>query len=301
MSSIPPMPRLRGLTLTACLLLGACATTDNGVDRIATVPTIDPAVLQSLPADDFVAAEFKSRDGIRIPYRLLAPVGMDPDDRYPLVVVLHGSGEIGDDNRSQLRAFATAWASPELRARYPAYVLVPQFPVRSANYDDPAAPQAAHATPALSAAMELVDALVAERNIEPRRVYVTGFSMGGSSAWLAPLLRPNLFAAAVPIAGIAPDRGEATRLAGVPLRVLHGDADTENPIDSDRAMVARIRGLGGEEVRLREYEGLDHRVPGDVIFGTWWRDWLFAQKRPKPEDPKEDEPAEGKPEGAAEG
>ncbi|TWI05834.1 esterase/PHB depolymerase [Luteimonas cucumeris] len=287
MSRILSTPRLRGLTLLACLLMGGCAT-DTGVERVATVPSIDPAVLQALPGDEFIAGEFSSRNGTRIPYRLLAPAGADPDERYPLVLVLHGSGAIGEDNRSQLNGFALAWASPELRTRYPAYVLVPQFPSRSAEYDNAQAPQSARATPALSAALELVDSLVAERAIDPRRIYVTGFSMGGSSAWLSPLLRPDLFAAAMPVSGIAPDRAEAARLGNVPLWVLHGDADSENPIDSDRAMVARIRAQGGEAVRLREYEGLDHRIPGDVIFGTWWRDWLFAQKRPKPEDDSED-------------
>ena len=61
--------------------------------------------------------------------------------------------------------------------------------------------------------------------------------------------------------------------------VLHGDADTENPIDSDRAMVAAIRAAGGRQVRLRSYVGLQHLPPGDLVPGDWWRDWLFAQHR----------------------
>lgn len=274
----PSHRRGSGLALLTGLLLGACAS-NNGVERVAQVPTIDPAVLAALPEADFVAGEFRSRDGVQLPYRLLAPADAGPDEHYPLVLVLHSSSAVGDDNRSQLNAFARAWASPELRTRYRAYVLVPQFPTRSAEYDNADAPQSSRATPALSTALELVDAIATQQNIDRRRIYVTGFSMGGSAAWLSPLLRPDLFAAAMPVSGIAPDRAEAARLTQLPLWVLHGDADTENPIDSDRAMVARIQALGGEEAQLREYAGLDHRLPGDMIFGTWWRDWLFDQRR----------------------
>lgn len=270
--------------LLLCALLGACATVDTGIDRIDAAPALDPAVLQSLPDADFAEGEFSAKNGVRIRYRWLAPANADDDDRYPLVLVLHSSGQIGDDNRTQLNGLARAWAAPELRTRYQAFVLAPQFPTRSAEYDDPAKPQLARGTAALSAALEMVDAFVAEHPVDRRRIYVTGFSMGGSAAWLAPLLRPDLFAAAMPISGIAPDRGSASRLTALPIRVLHGDADTENPIDSDRAMVAAIRAAGGENVRLREYAGLDHKPAGDVFLGTWWRDWMFDQKRPKTEE-----------------
>lgn len=275
---------MRPLFWLACLLLSACASNPN-IERVADVRAIDPIALKSLSDADFARGEFVSKDGIKLRYRLLSPADPKPGVRYPLVLVLHGSGAIGDDNRSQLGPFSLAWASPALRSRYPAYVLVPQFPTRSANYDTASAqPWTARATPALSAAMSLVDKIAAEQAVDASRIYATGFSMGGSASWLAPLLRPDLFAAAMPISGIAPDRAEAGRLTALPLWVLHGDADTENPIDADRAMVARIRASGGTRVRLREYIGLEHRVPDEVMLGTWWRDWLFDQRRPKAED-----------------
>lgn len=262
----------------ATMLLGACAA--GPIEHVPAPPPLDRAVASALPDADFVPAQFVSHDGVRLMYRLLPPLDPQPGARYPLVLVLHGSGAIGDDNRSQLGALARGWAAPALRARYRAYVLVPQFPVRSADYDSATAPRIAHATPALTAALDLVDAVAAGHAVDPSRVYVTGFSMGGSAAWLAPLLREDLFAAAMPIAGIAPDRDTAPHLRDLPLLVLHGDADTENPIDADRAMIERLRALDGARARLREYAGLAHEIPGDVPLGTWWRDWLFAQRRP---------------------
>ncbi len=284
MTRTPRKAAARGPALMLCALLGACATVDTGIEQVGAAPVLDPAVLQALPDADFATGEFSAKNGVRIPYRWLAPANADDDERYPLVLVLHSSGQIGDDNRSQLNGLARSWAAPELRTRYRAFVLVPQFPARSAEYDDPAKPQLARGTASLSAALEMVDAFVAEHAVDRRRIYVTGFSMGGSATWLAPLLRPDLFAAAMPISGIAPDRESAARLTALPIWALHGDADTENPIDSDRAMVAAIRAAGGENARLREYAGLDHKPAGDVFLGTWWRDWMFEQKRPKAED-----------------
>lgn len=264
----------------AVLLLAACAN-DAGETLVRGTPPLDRSPAMGITAEDFTAGTFVARDGTTLPYRLLAPTRIEPGHRYPLVVQFHGSGAIGTDNRAQIAGdfAARAWAIPAIRSRHPAFVLVPQFPVRSANYDDPSAPRVAIATPVLAAALELVDDTMARHPVDPARVYASGFSMGGSAAWLSLLARSDLFAAAVPIGGIAPDRARAADLKQVPILVLHGDADTENPIAADRAMVTAIRAVGGRQVRMRTYVGLAHLPPGDLVPGDWWRDWLFAQHR----------------------
>lgn len=271
---------MAGAALWLALLAPACAG-EPAEERVAYCARADAATAGAIDAAPFASGSFRASSGIVLPYRLLAPARIAPGERYPLVLVLHGSGAIGEDNRSQLGGFSLAWAAPALRVRYPAYVLVPQFPARSADYGPSsiAGVEASRGTRALTAAFALVEELAARHPVDRARIYATGFSMGGSAAWHAVLARPDLFAAAMPVSGIAPDAGLASRLLGVPLYVLHGDADPENPIDADRAMVAAIRRAGGDRVRMREYAGLDHRIPGDVFLGTWWRDWLFAQRR----------------------
>ena len=269
-----------GLLACAALLLSSC-TRDAGELLVRGTPPLDRSVAAAISVDDFAAGSFTARNGTTLPYRLLVPARLEPGRRYPLVVQFHGSGAVGTDNRAQITGdfAARAWAIPAIRARHPAFVLVPQFPVRSANYDDPTAPRVAVATPALAAALELVDDVIARQPVDASRVYASGFSMGGSATWLSWLARPGLFAAAVPIAGIAPERSHAIDFVHMPILVLHGDADTENPIDADRAMVAAIRAAGGRRVRLRVYAGLQHMPPGDLVPGDAWRDWLFAQHR----------------------
>ncbi|GHC02281.1 prolyl oligopeptidase family serine peptidase [Thermomonas carbonis] len=269
------------LVVLACVALLAGCVGMTGETLVRGTPPLDRSLAAGISADDFEAGTFTASDGTTLPYRLLAPARIEPGRRYPVVVQFHGSGAIGSDNRAQVeRDFAArAWAIPAIRARHPAFVLVPQFPVRSANYDDPSTPRVANATPALSAALELVDAIVAKQPVDPARIYASGFSMGGSATWLSLLARPKLFAAAMPISGIAPDRDRAKELKHIPILVLHGDADTENPIDADREMVAAIRAAGGRQVRMRTHVGLAHMPPGDLVPGDAWRDWLFAQHR----------------------
>lgn len=102
--------------------------------------------------------------------------------------------------------------------------------------------------------------------------------MGGSATWLAATLRPGLFAALVPVSGIAPANSFAPLFKTLPTLAIHGNADTENPLTADLRFVREIHRVGGTAIRLREYEGLDHQIPDDMFPGRWWRDWLFEQR-----------------------
>jgi predicted peptidase len=230
----------------------------------------------AIGADSFAALQ----SAAGLPYRLLTPSRPAPANGYPLVLVLHGSGAVGADNRTQLGPMAKSWALPQAMAEFPAYVVAPQFPARTVAYVDGAdGALESFARPPLQAALALVDELAARLPVDRRRIYVTGFSMGASSAWQALLARPDLFAAAMPVAGIAPPRSEAPRLRDVPLLVVHGDADTENPPGADRAMVEALRAAGNTRVELLLHAGLAHEVAPEILYGRWWREWLFRQVR----------------------
>jgi predicted peptidase len=174
---------------------------------------------------------------------------------------------------------AKSWAMPDVRDRYQAFVLIPQFPIRSANYG-PASPDQ-HAIPsqALNDALELVTAFSSANPVDRSRIYATGFSMGGSAAWLLPCIAPGVFAAIVPISGVAPPDSEAANFSNLPILAIHGNADTENPITADRRFIQAIASHGARQVLLREYQGLEHQPPSDMYPGFWWRDWLFSQQR----------------------
>lgn len=225
------------------------------------------AQLAAAPTQDFAEATFKS-----LPYRLLTPHGTGP---WPLVVILHGSGAMGDDNRAQLGPFAKAWHAPDIARRFPAFVVVPQVAQRSADYaPDADGLPASHAGTSLPRVLEVVDEVAAHHAVDRSRIYVVGFSMGGSAALDALLLPPRRFAAAVAFSPVPPERRYAPMLADEPILLVHGNADTDNPY----AAAAAWAQASGGRLKFRVYTGMGHRVPPDMLLATDWREWLFAQR-----------------------
>ncbi|WP_430390473.1 dienelactone hydrolase family protein [Dyella sp. 20L07] len=269
----------RFLALLAYALVAGCSANVVQNEPVRGVKPLGRDVFSSVSADQFQSGQFQASDGTIVHYRLLAPSHLKAGITYPLVLQLHGSGGIGDDNVSQLDRLAKSWAMPEVRERYQAFVLVPQFPIRSANYGPAAPDQKSVPSKALNSVVELVRDFSAHHPVDRSRTYAVGFSMGGSAAWLAPTLDRSLFAAIVPMSGVAPDDSLASIYRNLPILVIHGDSDEENPITSDRRFYESIKGVGGRKITLRVYEGIDHQLPGDIYPGFWWRDWLFEQAR----------------------
>ena len=61
-------------------------------------------------------------------YRELLPENYNPQQKYPLVLFLHGAGERGSDNQAQLIHGSMMFTNPVNREKYPAIVLFPQCP-----------------------------------------------------------------------------------------------------------------------------------------------------------------------------
>lgn len=282
--------RIAGVLIA--LTLGACVSAAPAGRVELTSRRYDPAMLQSPALAEVIAADgaafsrelHVARDGTRLPYRLLTPA---VEGRAPLVLVLHGSGAMGTDNTAQLGAFAKAWAQPGVAGKFPAYVVVPQVPTRSADYS-PGADGMLASRPGLSlpAVLDLVDTLARDLPVDRSRIYVVGFSMGGSATLNALLEQPERFAAAVTFAAVPPPRDRAAEIAGIPMLLVHGSADDENPLAPDQAWARALAEAGGRP-RFIVYEGMDHRMPadmlvGDVVGGWGWRTWLFSQRRRAP-------------------
>lgn len=280
--------RKRAIAIAACAV-AACTTppiaTRGGVDERTVAfsgSSADAqmvATLRAIPDDAFTAHRFVASDGTSLPYRLKTPAPSLLQSHYPLLLVLHDSGAIGTDNVSQLRAFAKSWAEPAIAKRFAAYVVVPQVATRSANYATGGDGLLA-ATPGASLApvLALVDALVATLpQVDRSRIYVVGFSMGGSAALSALVMRPTLFAGAAAFSGVPPDRSAAASVAGVPVMLVHGTRDDENPFGPDHAWAEALAQAGGHPIFVR-YEGMGHRVPPDLLVADRWREWLFSQR-----------------------
>jgi predicted peptidase len=223
----------------------------------------------AVPVDAFEAREFRAKDGSIVRYRLLRPAD-GAGRRVPLLVIFHGSGAIGADNRGQLETVPKGWAVPSMRSDYPALVVVPQFASRAASYAGNGATLESRATPALEAALELIDELRRDPSVDPARTFAIGFSMGGSAVWNAILLRPGMFRAAVAISGI-PNRAALAALGTTRLLVIHGDAEDAKSFGAAWAVYQEAP----EKMEFWRLQHATHEYPPQLIGSRELAAWLW--------------------------
>jgi predicted peptidase len=227
------------------------------------------------------ARVFESSEGKKLNYRLLKPIVYDPSQKYPLVLLLHGSGESGDDNTAQMMHGVAEFATDDSRRDFPCFVVTPQCPKKKSWWNSKRKPDEPDPGPTepMQLVIELLDALPREFSIDTRRLYVTGLSMGGYGVWDLIQRFPEKFAAAAPICG-GGDPRQAGRLVRIPIWVFHGGADEGNHPQMSREMVAAIRKAGGKPL-YTEYPGVPHNSWSTTYKSPLFMTWLFAQSLEK--------------------
>ncbi|WNJ92696.1 alpha/beta fold hydrolase [Bosea sp. 685] len=238
---------------------------------------VEVETLTKTPIDAFKPDIFTVSEGRTIPYRLLSP-SKHGQAKSPLVVALHASGAVGADNVSQVGPLIRSWSIPKIADDFPAYVVAPQFPTRSANYSGEGSNRVAHAGEHLADVLALVEDLKRRLPIDPQRVYLVGFSMGASAAMIAAATKPKTFAGVVAFSGVPPRRSLAANAAKVPFLLVHGTEDKENPYAASRSWAGALAKAGNSPTFVT-YDGMDHRLSPDQFLSLGWRTWLFKQRR----------------------
>jgi|GEM_PF-314549 len=234
--------------------------------------------LNNLPDQDFLSLSFLTKEKQVIPYRLLTPINPNPVKKYPLIITFHNSTRIGTDNKSQLEPMARIWLNGSIRKKYQTYVLAPQFAERSANYhlDQQRGILTSSPSLQLQAIPALIDSLKKTYPIDVSRIYLLGYSMGGSAVIELLNLRPGIFAAAVAIAAV-PAFGNVNSLERVPIWLIHGSADTENPFAGSRELYREISVR--HKTKFSIYEQRTHdNIVSTALLGESIPQWLFARK-----------------------
>lgn len=233
--------------------------------------------IKNLDFSDFQTGKFD--DGkVALNYRLLKPEKIDQSKKYPLILVFHGSGAIGTNNTSQMGVLSKMWLLPENREKYQAYILSPQFPIRSSNYhlDETRNVKVSESNEHLDMVLKSIDSLVIKENIDPSRIYVIGFSMGGATTSNAISKRPDLFAAAINVSGIS-QFDKIDELTKMPIWIVHGSLDTDNFPQSNFRFFEEMKTKG--KVFLWEYKDKYHNNILSAELVDKIPKWLFKQTK----------------------
>ena len=226
-----------------------------------------------------------------MPYRLFIPAGYSSQKKYPLVVFFHGMGECGSDNRLILTnakwyadRIPKAFASPEKQAKFPHFIVAAQVPVdeqwvdvswENGSYSITKTPVSDQMTTAIA----IVKKLAAEFPIDMNRIYAVGLSMGGYGAWDAIMRFPQLFAAAIPVAG-GGDPTQASKIADIPVWAFHSLGDIRVKVEGTQEMIAAMKKAGANPKYTEYPKAIGHKETWlEMSKNLEWIDWLFAQSK----------------------
>jgi predicted peptidase len=209
----------------------------------------------------------KSIEGERettIRYLLALPADYDkqPEQKWPLVLFLHGSGERGDDIEK-----VKVHGPPKLVAAgkdFPFVLVSPQC--ESGSHWNP------------QELAKLVEHAANTWRVNRQRLYVTGLSMGGLGTWSLISEFPGMFAAAIPICGRG-DPAAAEKLKTTPTWIFVGAEDRAETVANCETMAAELKKAGGD-VQIKVYPDLRHDCWTVTYENPEVYAWLLKQRLP---------------------
>jgi predicted peptidase len=218
------------------------------------------------PERGFIERAYRDAAGQESKYSLFVPHGHEPAKPLPVILFLHGSGEIGTDGVAPTRV----GIGPAIRKRegdFPFLVVFPQ--ARRQFLWLPGTDDARRA-------MAILAQVQKDYATDPKRVYLTGISMGGFGTWSLAARYPDRWAAIVPVCG-GGDPATAEAIKQIPCWCFHGAADPVVPPDTSRAIIAALKQAGGSP-RYDEFPGVGHDSWDKAYATPGLFDWLLQQR-----------------------
>ncbi len=273
------------------------ASWDKGyrdTEHILRDPDFDPVressafknAVKKMEKEALVSSEGKNMvyilAGTLLPCYVVVPEDYDAEERYPLVIGLHGYGS-NYERFSDLfqRPYKTDTSKKSMKigfiyaapcAPYPMAVGSEpgySWTIRQEGLDEKTIKLDADYISSL--ALELLKSF----NVDTNRVYLLGFSQGASMAYNIGLNRPERFKGVIAFGGWMDTvlvSGEALKKAGAKgMRVFiaHGKDDRVVPLEASQNAYKRLKDAG-LDVQLNQFEG-GHEVPMETLeFAMEW-------------------------------
>ena len=206
-----------------------------------------------------------NREGL--PYILHVPEGAT--DGMPLVIYMHGVGEVKNPNAVANLAPVKAFESSSVSNKFIAIA--------------PVQPDDSYSRLIVFTRTEaLVNEIISTYKINTKRVYIYGFSLGGGHTWCMVDRNPNLFAAAVPMSmgtgnscnGVGPS---AANFVNTPIWAICGGRETQK-ITQMQNFVNAINSAGGS-AKFDKLGNYDHGQTQKNANYDEILTWLLSHKK----------------------
>jgi predicted peptidase len=209
-------------------------------------------------------------------YLLYVPddYGVDPQDKWPLILYLHGL-DVGAMNSMDLLEEAIP-LPPENQSDFPFVMVSPQGTFEYADYEIWSTDEM------INSLMTLLDEVNDFVAVDSSRIYLTGYSAGGNGTWGVGLQHSDYFAALVPIAGYygwpytVPEN--ICDLKDVPIWAFHGAEDEVMPLEAEQMLVDALKACGGN-VQFTIFPDIGHDVDSQQVYTSELFTWLLEQER----------------------
>ncbi len=195
-------------------------------------------------------------------YLLYLPQNYDQEKiPFPIILFLHGAGERGEN-----LDFVKRHGPPkiiETGKDLPFIILSPQCKDKLWWDSDEL--------------FILLQEVISKYNIDAKRIYLTGLSMGGFGTWDLAIKHPETFAAIAPICG-GGDPSKVCAIKDLPIWAFHGVKDTVVPIKRSEEMVEKLKACNGNP-KFTVYPEADHDSWTETYNNPKLFEWLLDNKK----------------------
>jgi len=210
---------------------------------------------QALVAQDVANSESFEHKGISV--LLSKPDHYSSETSHPTIIFLHGA------DRSNTKHHPSRYAK-KAGIDFPFIVIAPSCKAGCS-----------YATLDVAAILSKAQEMV---SIDPDRIYLVGYSMGGAGTWLQLKKMAPVLAAATPLAPAGGSTSNLCVASELPIRVYHGTAD--GGYANSKKMVSFLKECGSNQAELISLEGKGHGIwPGILSDGSFY-DWLLSKQKP---------------------
>ncbi len=201
-------------------------------------------------------------------FTIRKPKNHSSNKALPLTISLHGGGE------ASRKANDLQWQAQQMR-----------YPKVSGIYVCPRAPRDTwnqwHSDNIYPMISKLIEEITLRENVDPNRIYLTGFSAGGYGAFCIGSKMADRFAAVAAAAGSpTPDHSPAENWHNTPLRFEVGEKDVAyNRVTLCRAYQESLTNLAKKSSKAYSFNFIEHAGHGHQIDDRMSITWLAKHRR----------------------